>query len=39
MTPSFLREKVHLLAMGEWSLKDFTPIRGATHKVLIKFNY
>ena len=29
MTPSILREKVHLLAMREWSLTDFTPIRGA----------
>ena len=30
MTPSILREKVHLLAMRECSLTDFTPIRGAS---------
>ena len=29
MTPSILREKVLSLAMREWSLKDFTSIRGA----------
>ena len=28
-----------LLMSGEWSLRGFTPIRVATHKVLIKFNY
>ena len=41
MTPSILREQVHLLAMGEWSLKDFTPIRGATqftHQVQLLTN-
>ena len=38
MTPSILREKVLSLAMREWSLTDFTTIRGATHKVLVKCN-
>ena len=38
MTPSILREKVHLLAMREWSLTDFTTVRDATHKVLVRCN-